>query len=98
MAILSLGTGYEKKSYEYNQAKDWGMLGWIKPLINIMMSGVSEVVDYQLNEIYQAVKAPGQYLRISTELPITVNSEMDDASSGKPDGTEGIGYRNSTKI
>ncbi len=80
MAILSLGTGYEKKSYDYNQAKDWGMLGWIKPLINIMMSGVSEVVDYQLSEIYQAVKAPGQYLRISTELPITVNPEMDDAS------------------
>ena len=80
MAILSLGTGYEKKSYDYNQAKDWGMVSWIKPLINIMMSGVSEVVDYQLNEIYNAVKAPDQYLRISTELPITVNPEMDDAS------------------
>jgi patatin-like phospholipase/acyl hydrolase len=80
MAILSIGTGYEKKSYEYSQAKDWGMVGWIKPLINIMMSGVSEVVDYQLNEIYNAVKAPDQYLRISTELPITVNPEMDDAS------------------
>lgn len=80
MAILSIGTGYEKKSYEYGQARDWGMLGWIKPLINIMMSGVSEVVDYQLNEIYDAVKAPGQYLRISAELPITVSPEMDDAS------------------
>jgi len=45
-----------------------------------MMSGVSEVVDYQLNEIYNAVKAPDQYVRINTELPITVNPEMDDAS------------------
>lgn len=80
MAILSIGTGYEKKSFDYNQAKDWGMLGWIKPLISIMMSGVSEVVDYQLNEIYHAVKAPDQYLRINTALPITVNPEMDDAS------------------
>ena len=52
MAILSLGTGYEKQAYNYNQAKDWGMLGWIKPLISIMMSGVSEVVDYQLRQIY----------------------------------------------
>lgn len=50
MAILSLGTGYEKQAYNYNQAKDWGMLGWIKPLISIMMSGVPEVVDYQLDE------------------------------------------------
>jgi uncharacterized protein len=80
MAILSIGTGYERKSYSYDQAKDWGMLGWIKPLISIMMSGVSEVVDYQLNEIFQSVKVPEQYLRINTELPITVNPEMDDAS------------------
>jgi len=80
MAILSIGTGYEKKSYDYNEARNWGMIGWIKPLINIMMSGVSEVVDYQLREIYKAVKAPDQYLRINTELPITVNPEMDDAS------------------
>jgi patatin-like phospholipase/acyl hydrolase len=80
MVILSLGTGFEKKSYNYNKAKDWGMLGWIKPLINIMMSGVSEVVDYQLKQIYSAVGAPEQYLRINTEFPINVNSDMDDAS------------------
>jgi uncharacterized protein len=81
MAILSIGTGYERKSYKYNQTKDWGMVSWIKPLINIMMSGVSEVVDYQLNEIYHAVKAPGQYVRLNTEMPVTVSSEMDDASA-----------------
>jgi len=80
MMILSIGTGYEKKSYNYNEAKDWGMAGWIKPLINIMMSGVSEVVDYQLRQIYSAVKAPEQYLRINTEIPVDVNSDMDDAS------------------
>lgn len=80
MAILSLGTGYAKKSYDYNQAKDWGMIGWVKPLIDIMMSGVSEVVDYQLKQIYDAVEAPKQYLRINVELPIGVNVDMDDAS------------------
>lgn len=80
MAILSLGTGFEETEYDYKQAKDWGMMGWIRPLISIMMSGVSEVVDYQLKQIYSAVKAPNQYLRINTEFPITVNPEMDDAS------------------
>ena len=80
MVILSIGTGYEKQAYNYNQSKDWGMLGWIKPILNIMMSGVSEVVDYQLRQIYSAVKAPEQYLRINTEFPINVNSDMDDAS------------------
>ena len=91
MAILSLGTGYEKQAYNYNQAKDWGMLGWIKPLISIMMSGVSEVVDYQLRQIYSAVKAPGQYLRINTEFPINVNSDMDDASQGNLNALKELG-------
>jgi uncharacterized protein len=80
MAILSLGTGFEKKAYNYNQAKDWGLIGWVKPLINIMMSGASEVTDYQLRQIFSAVGAPTQYLRINMEFPIGVSSEMDDAS------------------
>ena len=80
MAILSLGTGFTKKHYSYKQAKDWGMVEWIKPLIDIMMSGVSETVDYQLEQIYDAVEAKEQYLRINAPLPSDVNAEMDDAS------------------
>jgi uncharacterized protein len=80
MAILSIGTGFEKREYNYDQAKNWGMISWIKPLINIMMSGVSEVVDYELKQMFSAVKAPNQYLRINTEFPININPNMDDAS------------------
>lgn len=80
MAILSLGTGYVKKEYDYERAKNWGMAEWIKPLIDIMMSGVSEVVDYQVKQIYDAVGAPQQYLRINTPIPAKVNPDMDDAS------------------
>lgn len=80
MAILSLGTGYSKKEYDYDHAKNWGMIHWVKPLIDIMMSGVSEVVDYQLRQIFDAVGATGQYVRINTELPIDVSPDMDDAS------------------
>ena len=80
MAILSLGTGYSKKEYDYDKAKDWGMIQWVKPLIDIMMSGVAEVVDFQLRQIFDAIGAQSQYLRINTELPIDVNPNMDDAS------------------
>ena len=91
MAILSIGTGYVKKSYSYKEAKDWGALGWIKPLIDIMMSGVSETVDYQLAQIYDAVGHPEQYLRINGELSYA-EPDMDDASKEnlialKQDGT-----------
>ena len=80
MAILSLGTGYSRKEYDYDKAKDWGMVQWVKPLIDIMMSGVSDVVDYQLRQMFEAVGVSSQYIRINTELPIDVNPDMDDAS------------------
>jgi patatin-like phospholipase/acyl hydrolase len=80
MVILSLGTGFSKKEYEYKKAKNWGMVEWVKPLIDIMMSGVAEVVDYQLRQMFEATGITKQYLRINTELPVDVNPDMDDAS------------------
>lgn len=91
MAVLSLGTGYVKKPFKYEDAKDWGMVEWIKPLIDIMMSGVSETVDYQMRQIYAAAGYPKQYLRIDGELQYS-DSDMDNAShfnliALKQDGT-----------
>jgi len=79
MAILSIGTGYINKAYRYVKAKKWGAIGWVKPLLEIMMSGVSETVDYQLAQIYDAIGKPEQYLRVNAEL-LFANPEMDDAS------------------
>lgn len=80
MAILSLGTGNVKHAYEYAEAKDWGLLQWVKPVLDIMMTGVAETVDYQLKQIYDAVGCPRQYLRIEPELQ-GANHEMDDVSA-----------------
>lgn len=68
MVILSLGTGDVKTPYHYDQVKDWGGLGWVKPVIDILMSGTVEVADYQLRQMYAAVNAPEQYLRIQPRL------------------------------
>ncbi len=68
MVILSLGTGEVKTPYHYDQVKDWGGLGWVKPVIDILMSGTVEVADYQLRQMYKAVGAPNQYLRIQPPL------------------------------
>ncbi len=80
MMILSLGTGGSDKSFEYKKAKDWGAIQWIVPIIDIMMSGVADTVDYQLDQIYKAVDKPEQYLRISPKL-FTADSGMDNAST-----------------
>ncbi len=91
MVILSLGTGHAKKSYSYDEAKDWGMIEWVTPVIDIMMSGVAETVDYQLDQIYNAVEAEEQYLRINPRLPHDVNPDMDDATQENVDALRQLG-------
>ncbi len=90
MVILSLGTGSYRKSYPYAHAKNWGLVGWAKPVLDIMMSGVAETVDYQLDQIYQAIEKQNQYLRIQPTIPAS-NSEMDNADQENLDELKQIG-------
>lgn len=79
MFMLSLGTGTEQDPYYYDSAKNWGMIKWIQPIIDIMMSGNSETVDYQLKQMFKAVKHQGSYHRIQPSLH-NAKSQMDDVS------------------
>ena len=76
-AILSIGTGYSKKEYDYNKVKDWGLIEWIKPMIDMMMDGVSDTVDYQVTQIFDSVDASEQYLRIDSALTPEINPDFD---------------------
>jgi len=84
--MLSLGTGKFHKCYPYKKAQYWGSLQWASPLLDIMMSGVSETIDYQMQQLFESAgilndcseKPPKQYLRVNVNLP--KSSEMDDAS------------------
>ncbi|MEW5819632.1 MAG: patatin-like phospholipase family protein [Cyanobacteriota bacterium] len=97
MVILSLGTGIVKKPYPYQKAKDWGQIGWIKPVLDIFLTGQAETVDYQLREIYDAVGCPHQYLRIDPSLGEKVNPDMDDASMENIDTLHVIGFDTAEK-
>ncbi len=79
MMILSIGTGRVETPYNYNEAKDWGIARWLGPLLDIVMGGVAETVDYQLKQIYDAVGAPEQYLRIEPQLAANeVSPDLDN--------------------
>lgn len=81
MKILSIGTGYTRKAYQYKKASKWGMAEWVQPVIDIMMSGASEVAHYQLKKIYGTVDNPDQYLRIDGDLKRTnIDPDMDCAT------------------
>lgn len=97
MFMVSIGTGLKngivQPQYEFKYAKDWGLLGWARPILDIMMAGVSETVDYQLRQMFDAVgKADSNYFRLSPEIS-RASTEMDDASAKnlqylKEDGVE----------
>lgn len=81
MVMLSVGTGIiNKQPYTYQEAKDWGLVSWVRPLLSILMSGVSETVDYQLQQMFGTIDNPDQYLRVNSNL-VDASAEMDDAQS-----------------
>ncbi|MEO1653212.1 MAG: CBASS cGAMP-activated phospholipase [Bacteroidota bacterium] len=87
MLIFSLGNGGNTRmKYEYDKVKKWGTVKWIRPLINIMMSGVDQTVDYQLKQIFQAENREYQYIRMDPRL-YNASVTMDDAS---PDNLEAL--------
>ena len=81
MQILSISTGHSKDDYTYKKARKWGAAEWVMPVIDIMMSGVSQTVHYQLTEIFKSVNAELQYLRIDEEIKKPMSSSMDKADS-----------------
>jgi patatin-like phospholipase/acyl hydrolase len=50
--ILSLGAGQMDKTHELSRAKKWGMTGWVRPLMDIMMDGTAGKCSCL--QIYQA--------------------------------------------
>lgn len=79
MFMLSVGTGSKKESYAYNKAKGWGKTGWVKPVLDIMLSGASETVDFQMKHIFDAINCSNSYYRINPDIG-QASIEMDDAS------------------
>lgn len=101
MKILSLGTGFVKKKYPYSKAKNWGKAEWIQPIIDIMMSGSSDVAHFNLEMIFGTIDNPSQYLRINKALPRNM-SEMDNAEQSNMDALKDFAIAlfkaNKTKI
>ena len=80
MFMVSIGTGSEHESYRYNRVKDWGAVGWIKPLIDIMMAGASETTDYHLSRMFSARSNEESYIRIQPSRMGNASVDMDKAT------------------
>jgi len=81
MILVSIGTGSQGDSYPYSKARKWGVVGWLKPLIDILMSGNSETVHYELRQLFGAVDPANlaNYFRLEPTVE-TAESDMDLAT------------------
>lgn len=84
MFMVSIGTGSSEEKFNPDKVKNWGMVQWVKPIIDIMMSGNTETVDYQLRALFGATDNGQSYFRIEPSVH-NASPEMDDAS---PDNLE----------
>ena len=81
MFLVSLGTGSVKKSYHFEDFEHAGDLKWLEPVIDILMSGNSETVNYQLKSLYGTLSEEDSkdYHRLEPTL-LEASSEMDLAT------------------
>ncbi len=79
--ILSLGTGETQRKIPYDEAKNWGLIGWARPLLYVIFDGVADAIHYQLNQEFSR----RDYFRVQIDLSNDFddkkapNDDMDDA-------------------
>ncbi len=77
--MLSLGCGKVIKPYHYHKTKRFGYLHWLHPILDILMSSVSETVNYQVQQLFAVNGVPENFIRIDPPI-LTADSRIDNAS------------------
>ncbi|XVF64007.1 hypothetical protein PTKIN_Ptkin09bG0132600 [Pterospermum kingtungense] len=85
--VVSLGTGSPKSEEKYHatQAAKWGLLGWLTsehstPLTDIFMQASSDMVDFHIATLFQALQSENSYLRIQDDTLSGQISSVDVAT------------------
>ncbi|TYH17733.1 hypothetical protein ES288_A05G214200v1 [Gossypium darwinii] len=85
--VVSLGTGSPKSEGKYhaNMTAKWGVLGWLTsehstPLVDIFMQASSDMVDFHIATVFQALQSENSYLRIQDDTLSQQISSVDIAT------------------
>ncbi|BAY25360.1 patatin [Calothrix sp. NIES-2100] len=83
--VVSLGTGSLTSTYPYKEVKNWGLLQWGRPLLNIVFDSGSEVVSGKLEQLFEPSdeKAKSFYYRFQTFL----DAELEEIDNTKLQNT-----------
>ncbi len=66
--VVSMGTGELTRPIYYKDAKDFGIAKWARPILDVVLSGVSDTVDYQLKKLLPSVDGIKKYYRFQVRL------------------------------
>jgi uncharacterized protein len=73
--LLSLGTGERTNKRSFDEIKDWGLVEWARPILDVVFDGISDAVDYQVRHVL----GDERYWRFQVELT-RASDDLDDAS------------------
>ncbi|KAJ0025392.1 hypothetical protein Pint_08824 [Pistacia integerrima] len=98
--VISLGTGSAKteEKYDAHKAAKWGMLGWLNtenssPLTDVFMQSSSDMVDFHISTVFQALHSEANYLRIQDDTLIGHESSVDIATPTNLESLVRVGER-----
>jgi predicted acylesterase/phospholipase RssA len=74
--LASLGTGEQTRPLPFDEVKDWGLIKWARPIIDVVFDGSADAVDAQLARLID-----DRYIRLQTRLD-EASDDLDDASPG----------------
>ena len=79
--LCAIGTGMHYRPIPYSEAKDWGLLGWIKPLFSVMMDGMSDSADYHVRKLLPGKEYGNKQRYFRFDISLTTASDDLDAVS-----------------
>ncbi len=77
VVLLSLGTGQLTRPLPYADVKDWGLVEWARPILDVVFDGVSDTVDYQLDQLL----GQSRYWRLQVALDGGASDDLDNAGA-----------------
>ena len=94
IVLCSLGTGRHTRPITYDEAKDWGMMGWLSPVLSVMMDGMSDSAHYHAKQLLpdrQSTDGPAQqrYFRFDISLTDALD-DLDNTTKTNINGLESM--------
>jgi hypothetical protein len=80
MLLVSIGSGALCRRIPYDEAKDWGLINWARPILSIISDGVNGAVAYQLKQ-----NLGDNFIRLQTPLK-GASDDIDDTSEKNIEG------------